>query len=835
MRADERRPNELGRPRVKGARAAAAWVELSDRRSAALLWVAALVAAAGALGTVRLYSDLRADLAELLPQEARSARDVEQVTQRVGGWAEETVALHGPDPEALRRFADDLAPRLSAIPGLVDSVEYRVDDVRRFFEARRWLFPKREDLEALRDRIRARVRWEMQAALPLLRAPDRPPPSIADVVERLKAGNPQAGLLARFPDGYFLREVTDPKGLATNALVIRVRMAGNPNDFGRVAAVDRAVRNTVAALRAERPGLPVEASFGGHVASTVFEHDGLEEDLVVASLLVALAIALALALYYRTLKAIPAIGLPLAVGVLATFGVADLLVGHLNSSTAFLGSIVVGNGVNFGLILFARYAEERRKGLAPKVAMTTAVAATWLATLTASLAAGIAYGSLGVTDFRGFAQFGLIGFIGMALCWAATFAFMPALVLAWERRGRLIAPDATPHRPFVMEHLAALVEQRPRAVLAVAAALALPAALFLARFAADPIEYDFGNLRDSRALHDGGPAFWEDAVFGGHLDPCILLARDEAEARAVAAAVEARRLENPTGSIGSVVSVATFVPREQASKLPVIAALRELTTPDVLELVPPAERRGVETALPPDGLATFTASDLPPVLRRRLIERDGTVGTPVLVYPAAWVSVWQGHDALKVAGELRAVPLPRGDIPMASSLLVFADVLEAVVRDGPRAAAVSFIGVVALVLAMFGAATGRAGGFKDAARVLGTLLAGLLYFGGLAGALGIKLSLLSFIALPITFGIGADYAANLVQRRRVSGGTFAEALRTTGGAVALCSLTTVIGYSSLLVAHNQALVSFGVLANLGELACLSTALFVLPAFGATRD
>jgi predicted RND superfamily exporter protein len=55
-------------------------------------------------------------------------------------------------------------------------------------------------------------------------------------------------------------------------------------------------------------------------------------------------------------------------------------------------------------------------------------------------------------------------------------------------------------------------------------------------------------------------------------------------------------------------------------------------------------------------------------------------------------------------------------------------------------------------------------------------------------------------------------------------------VQTTGGAVALASLTTVIGYSSLLIASNQGFVSFGRLAVLGEVTCLSAALFVLPAF-----
>jgi uncharacterized protein len=54
-------------------------------------------------------------------------------------------------------------------------------------------------------------------------------------------------------------------------------------------------------------------------------------------------------------------------------------------------------------------------------------------------------------------------------------------------------------------------------------------------------------------------------------------------------------------------------------------------------------------------------------------------------------------------------------------------------------------------------------------------------------------------------------------------------VRSTGAAVALCSLTTIIGYSSLLIARNRALYLFGLLAVLGEIACLSVALAGLPA------
>jgi predicted RND superfamily exporter protein len=81
-----------------------------------------------------------------------------------------------------------------------------------------------------------------------------------------------------------------------------------------------------------------------------------------------------------------------------------------------------------------------------------------------------------------------------------------------------------------------------------------------------------------------------------------------------------------------------------------------------------------------------------------------------------------------------------------------------------------------------------------------------------------------------------DYATNIFQRRRLHPeGGILEAVRTTGGAVTLCSLTTIIGYSSLIVARNQALVSFGVLADLGEVACLAAALLALPAVLRLRE
>ncbi|MGB8932861.1 MAG: RND transporter, partial [Anaeromyxobacteraceae bacterium] len=141
------------------------WVRFSGRWHVAILAATAGVAALGLWGTVRLYSDLRPDIAELLPARSRSALDLEEVTRRVGGFAEATIVLHGADKGTLALFADDLAERLSeAPPDLVRWVEYRVDGVRDFYQRRVLLFLSPADLVALRDTLAARIAWERDSA-----------------------------------------------------------------------------------------------------------------------------------------------------------------------------------------------------------------------------------------------------------------------------------------------------------------------------------------------------------------------------------------------------------------------------------------------------------------------------------------------------------------------------------------------------------------------------------------------------------------------------------------------------------------------------------------------
>ena len=107
--------------------------------------------------------------------------------------------------------------------------------------------------------------------------------------------------------------------------------------------------------------------------------------------------------------------------------------GYVNTTGMFLGAIILGNGINYPIVLLSRYREFRARGQAPADARREAVQNALRAELVGACVASIAYGSLSITQFRGFSQFGWIGFVGMLLVWLSMIPCVPALIVVIER------------------------------------------------------------------------------------------------------------------------------------------------------------------------------------------------------------------------------------------------------------------------------------------------------------------------------------------------------------------------------------------------------------------
>jgi predicted RND superfamily exporter protein len=302
------------------------------------------------------------------------------------------------------------------------------------------------------------------------------------------------------------------------------------------------------------------------------------------------------------------------------------------------------------------------------------------------------------------------------------------------------------------------------------------------------------------------------------------------QVKPLTAALYARR-DATTGfpPFGKIISIYDLVPDEQAEKLPLLREMRaRIDRIRELGKISDDDWKAMEPYRPPKDLATFTLADLPERVARPFTESDGTRGRIVYITPTEGSSVRDVKYLRRWADAYRRTVLPSGEVIVGSGrAVIFADMLEGVIEESPKAIVLSFIGTVVVVILSF---AGARGGLRATLLVLGSLLVGLAWMGGTMAVLGVRLNFLNFIAFPITVGIGVDYAINVVHRWRVEGpGQLPRIVRETGGAVVLCSLTTTLGYLALLRSVNMAVRSFGLAAVIGEIACLLAVMVVLPA------
>jgi len=774
---------------------------------------------------------LRTEFTALLPEQAPSVLELRRVVRNLPASSKLYVVLEGNSPTMLREYGDRLVSRLRAHgPPTVVAAEDGIQQALHFLLPRALLFADRSQLEALEREVQ--VKWNrdlMRAAGLDLGLDDEPGTVTDDLKEWSRLEQKLQSRWGRFPSGYF-------QSANGSALVVVVHTAIAPGaiEQGR-AALDK-VKDVVSDVLREVPPNSVRVGYAGDLVTGLSEYGAMRDDLLRVGALGFGLILVSIFLYYMHFRALVALALAISAGCAWTFAATELLIGYLNVATGFLFSIVAGNGINFGIIMLGRFYEELRAGRATLEAISVARKATWLPTLTAALAAVAAYASLVVSEFQGLKQFALIGALGMLLCWLATYLMLPSLLALFHRDP---ARPQTPTRQRAWRdglHYSApfawLIHRAPRTILAIGAIATLVSVFFVARsIGHDPMEYQmkrlFNQLDEAREQQRlSGVA--RDIIGVANESSMAILCDRVDQVGPLSVALQARWQAAPADAkpFEAVHSIDELVPREQPEKIAILMRIRDrVVRAERQGLIAPETWKRWEPYLPPDELEPFGIYDLPEAVARPFAERDGRRGRIVYIEPTHGADEDDIRYLMRWADSFRATRLDTGETVMGSGrIVIFADMMSAVLRDMPVASLLSFLMTAAVVLV-----TARRR--RDATLILGSLLMGVLWVAGCFAGLGLKLNFLNFMALPITFGIGVDYAVNFVQRYRENPqvGPIA-ALRSSGGAVILCSLTTSIGYLALLGSKNRAVHSLGLLSVLGEVACLLAALLVMPAW-----
>jgi len=764
-----------------------------------------LLAVAGSGYLAAAHLPLRADFSYLLPADAPSVKAMHALAERMP--ARDTTILLVVAPDAATRAAAirEAAEGLAAIDrSLIERIEVDDKETRDVIRAHRHLYAPLPDLVAVRDALAVRIATGKQKANPLMIDLDDPPPP--DALDALRDKQKTAAARLDAPD----HVSADGK---TGVIVIRTAFVAT--DVEKDHALEGKLDAIIAQVERAHPG--TQLGLAGGIPTTTAEHRALIKGVLLSTIITVVLVALVLFVHLRSMRMLVLLTSNIAAATIVSFGAAAISVGHLNAATAFLGAIIAGNGINYGILLVARYGEERQRW-APRDAMAIAIRGTLRPTLVASLGAAIAYGALGATRFRGFADFALIGGVGMLVCWVATFVLLPVLVLRFAHSAR-----REPSRLFGGIVLRLFGFKRPAVAMAVAGAVVLASAVVSWRYlATDPFEYDMTALK-SQAPDAVAARRWmdvSDRAFGRGLagiagQTFVAVDRPELVAPMVDALHAVSTREPIVGPIQSVLDV---IPPDQPAKLAVLAEIRAQID-EVAPLLDDVQRADLLALRPPDDLRALTARDLPPALAARLTERDGTVGTIIAVKPGAAFSEYDGRDLMRFAAAVRSVD-PDHAATIAGPAVLFADVFAQIRHDGPVVIVVAGLGLLVMVLVVVGRN-------RRAAAVLVATTAGSLAMIAVCAIAGIKINFLDFIALPIALGLGIDYAINVADRAEHDDPRVA--LHSTGGTVLVCSLTTMIGYTSLLVSDNLAIRGFGLASLIGEITCVAAALVIVPA------
>jgi predicted RND superfamily exporter protein len=809
------------------------YIGFAERHTARLLVIYALIAAGALYTATRL--ELHTDFAELLPDQHPAVVAFRRVISRQTAASNLVMIIHGPSTEATHQMAEKLRPELDKLVAehTFTSIDWKPDSEAPAFIARnKFLYAPKADIQRAEDLLeRVIAKRSSPLAIDIDDDADEELRKLRDTMTKQLPSQPAPEVR------YFENDADGEHWLG----VMMWRKRDGLATKGDYETMDQ-VRAVVAAAHPEKIDPKMKVEFTGHIASALDEQSGIKDDLTAATGVCLCGVLLVVLLYFRRWAVLGVVTAPAAFGLFLALSLATVTVKYLNLNTTFLVSIILGNGINSPIIVMARFGEERREGRSVADALLGAMRGTFTGTLTAMVAAAIAYGSLLATTFRGFSQFGLIGGSGMLLVWLATFLLIPPMVILGERlRPGLLTPLASWVKP-IFGAFGGMIARAPLMftllVVGGTALLWKPVQQYLK----DPLEWNFGNLRTeskatpSQRLWSRMEKLGMGNVGAGRVgNDGVFLVDEPSEAAAVAAAVRKKDADDPTlRMIKEVRTLDSLLPSEQQEKLEILGRIRHQIDRHE-RLMDTDEQKLLADWRPPDTLRVLMPEDLPKLWLDAFTEVDGHRGRFIGIDAdnARYYSN-NGHDLERLARVLQVDALGKTWVA-ASAGTIFGSMVEAIRTDGKTVTLVALTGVMLLVLVMFGP--------KGALPVLGSLALGLFW---LVGALGLwdrmgehawrgaysKLNFMNFVAVPITLGVGADYAANIWARlrgdKKVS---VADAIGDTGSAVALCSLTTIIGYSTLLLSRNHALRSFGLVADLGELTCLFAALVTMPILG----
>ncbi len=630
----------------------------------------------------------------------------------------------------------------------------------------------------------------------------------------------------------------------------------------------------------------VEAGLTGFIAVGRDEMVYSEQSLGYTTVIAVIAILILLILSFRMWVA-PALALAsLLVGLVWAVGMSALVVGQLNIMTMMMAVILLGLGIDFSIHLISGFTERRAAGDNIAQSMEATFLKSGKGIITGAFTTACAFLTLLISHSRGMKEMGLVTGMGLLAILLATILFLPTLLVLRERRLDIKREKGKEKRTFIRRDISfrflgnLTVWLGKHYIFTILATVVITVLLV---WSATRITFDHNYMNiEPKGLTS---ITLQDTVlekFDLSMDYALILTDDVDQSRSLAK--EYRDLGSV--AVTEDISLYLPSEEEQKKRIPHILEIQEkiqaVEIKDSIRQVDMEKLKGEIARLemnvmemqdmafiggqdkvdnkckeivgdPDDPDSTNIFQDL-----MQLLESDGermTEGFSVFhqkfapyfkqavlqmgatdpirledlpasivdrygnakrdqflitVFPAG--NIWQDKNFLdRFVLDLEGVSDRATGMPP-----VFRALVEIIGRDGRNAVLLTL--VIVFVLLIFDFRSPRL-----ALMAMIPLAFGIFWMVGLMHIVGMQLTVMNVMGLPLIVGIGIDDGVHIVHRWKHEGkGKIGIVFASTGKAILLTSLTTMLAFGSLVFSIWRGFGHLGGALFLGVGACFLT-------------
>jgi uncharacterized protein len=643
-----------------------------------------------------------------------------------------------------------------------------------------------------------------------------------------------------------------------------------PNDdetsfTGYKEAVEQA-RQVIAETRKDFLGVTV-----GLTGEDVISSDEMvttQSDVETASKIALIGVALLFIIAYQgVVKPLLAV-FCLLLGLSWTMGFTTLTIGHLNILSVVFTTILIGLGIDFGIHILGRFKEERQQGNEILPALQKTLQGTGKGNFAGAITTAIAFGAMVLTDFIGIVELGWIAGWGILFCMVAMLLVLPALVTL-EEKWRKPSYTQTKSATATQRRWVDKLFDHYYLIIGVCTVLVLIASLSLKDLRFD---YNLLNLQakgteavqyEMKILESAGRSAWSAAMLADSLKeiqekerqlkalPTVarvesisavipknqeenahrirenlapLLKNLEVEPEDVDFSWKALnktlkgiqfKLQGRKGDELDPVQVAgnrvrNF--REQSQKME--PDLAEMRLRNFSQLLFSDYRNLMEELKANADVKLVKLEEIPETLRKRYISQKGKYVAHI--YPS--VDVWDLDERQKYLNDLRSV-----DANVTGTAIHMFESTRLMTEGYVNGGLYAMTAIIIYVFFLFR-------NLRTVLFVLLPVLVGSIWTVGVMELIGLKLNMANLVILPLILGIGVVNGIHITHRYREEEDKHSSILgKSTGQAVLLSSLTTMIGFGSMMVANHYGVFSLGMVLTLGVFNCLIASITFLPA------